>query len=392
MTTKRKVDQRDTQPREQDQLADTMAANIFGPTPNLVERTACKFAAELTVATSPVLSPEAFVDFVKGQLPTARNKDLVWTWTSLRAHISEHGQDPLKVAFKNAALLTPDEVTRLWDAINDAEQEQEHKKDETKAENLQEFKGKLWTVTSGTVVDIDICSHVLSLKKESSLHSLVIDNAKTVIQLFTGKDKEEVAQVLEERGDEEQDTEDEQAFVARYLSAPKATGFALSRGWLGSTEEDDALDEDQREWLFKAMHDIYTVYKCCAFRLPLEEKESWYMTTLWSFLLPFLNEGNALVYRPGEAVSEASVLRKNAARTLEIRRVYRHKIDGLISSTTMQLEFGGIEAAKTDEGAQSTKTLMDTRKLAKLLKDMHDCIVSKTDDPNALHELETFGL
>ncbi|KAG9073383.1 hypothetical protein KI688_001178 [Linnemannia hyalina] len=180
--------------------------------------------------------------------------------------------------------------------------------------------------------------------------------------------------------------------MAKYLSTPKATRSALSRGWFSSSEGDDALDEDQKEWLFKAIHAIYTVYRCCAFHIPHEEKESWYMATLWSFLLPFLNEGNTLVYRPGEAVSEASVLRKNATRTLETRRVYGHKIDGLISSTMTRLEFGGIEAAKTDEGAQSTKALMDTRKMAKLLKDMHDCIVSKTDDANALHELETFGL
>ncbi|KAG9073382.1 hypothetical protein KI688_001177 [Linnemannia hyalina] len=228
-----------------------MAVSIFGPTPNVLERTACKFVAELKVATGPVVSPEAFVDFVRGQLPTVRNKDVVWTWTSLRAYISEHGQDPLKVAFKNAALLTLDMVTRLWDATDDAEQEPEHKEDETKQQaskrkalqqpsrspsnsiclsdrsgrgssssasrardamqkqyegNLQAFKVKLWTVTSGTVVDMEIRSHVLSLMKESSLHSFVIDNAKAVIQLFTDKDKEEVAQVLEERGGEEQDT------------------------------------------------------------------------------------------------------------------------------------------------------------------------------------------
>ncbi|KAF9121871.1 hypothetical protein BGX30_002317 [Mortierella sp. GBA39] len=245
-------------------------------------------------------------------------------------------------------------------------------------DNLQAFKGKLWTVTWGKVVDIEIRSHVLSLKKESSLQSFVIDDAKTVIQLFTGKDKEEVAQVLEECGDEEQDTKDAQAFVVKYLSTPKATRSALGRGWLSSSEKDDALDEDRQDRLFKAIHDIYTVCKCCAFHLPLEEKESWYMTTLWSFLLPFLNEGNALVYSPEEAMSEASVLRKNATRRP--------------AGTMARLEFGGIKAAKTDEGAQSTKALMDTRKMAKLLKDMHDCIVSKTDDANALYELETFGL
>ncbi|KAG0312199.1 hypothetical protein BGZ99_009660, partial [Dissophora globulifera] len=259
MTTKRKVDQSVTQSHEQDQLADTMAMNIFGPTPNTLERTACKFVVELTVTSSTVVSPEAFAEFVKDRLPTARNKDLVWTWMSLRAHISEHGQDPLKIAFKNAALLTLDEATRIQGAADNAEKEQERIKDDTNQraskrqplqqpsqspsssagssdrsgkssssltsrardamqkqymDNLQEFKGKLWTATSGTVVDLEICSHVQSLKKESSLHSFVIDNAKTVIQLFSGKDKEEVAQVLEEHTDQEQDTEHEKASMA----------------------------------------------------------------------------------------------------------------------------------------------------------------------------------
>ncbi|KAG0057696.1 hypothetical protein BGZ83_005635 [Gryganskiella cystojenkinii] len=99
-------------PREQDLFADNMAASILGPTLNALQMTASKFATD--------------------QPPTARNRDLVFTWASLRAHISEHGQDSLKVAFTNAALLTLDEVTWLWDATYDAEQEPEHKKDETK--------------------------------------------------------------------------------------------------------------------------------------------------------------------------------------------------------------------------------------------------------------------
>ncbi|KAG0328135.1 hypothetical protein BGZ99_006151 [Dissophora globulifera] len=98
------------------------------------------------------------------------------------------------------------------------------------------------------------------------------------------------------------------------------------------------------------------------------------------------------MYRSGEVVSEASVLCKSAARTLETRRVYGHKIGLLISSTTTRLEFGCIEAVKTDEGVQGAKALTDARKIVKLLKDIHDCIVRKTDDPNALHELESFGL
>ncbi|KAG0057695.1 hypothetical protein BGZ83_005634 [Gryganskiella cystojenkinii] len=62
-------------------------------------------------------------------------------------------------------------------------------------------------------VDIESRSHVPSLKKESSLHSFLNDNAKTVILFFTGMDKEEFIQVLEERGDKEQSTEYEQAFA-----------------------------------------------------------------------------------------------------------------------------------------------------------------------------------
>ncbi|KAF9973253.1 hypothetical protein BGZ73_003503 [Actinomortierella ambigua] len=376
-----------------------------------------------------------------GRLPTTRSKAILRSWMTLRAHLSEHGKDSLKIAFENAPLLTLEEVTRLRTTSEEVGQEREDKSDEATIEikqraskrqvvqqssglssnttsaskcssqssrssasraredmrkqysdNLYAFNGKLWTATSGTVVDMTICSYVLSLNKESSLHSFVIDNAETVIQLFTDKDREEVAQILELREDERHDASEEQAFFAKYLSAPRATGFALSRGWLGSPEDGSALDDDKREWLYKAMHDIYTTYKCCAFRLPLEEKESWYITALWSFLLPFFNEGNALIYRPGETMSEASALRKNASRSLETRRIHGHKIDGLISSAMTQLELGGIEAGKTDGGCQSTKTLTDTRKLAKLLKDMHDRIVRKTDDEKALHELETFGL
>ncbi|KAG0223140.1 hypothetical protein BGW41_005695 [Actinomortierella wolfii] len=246
------------------------------------------------------------------------------------------------------------------------------------------------SLSSGTVVDVTIHSYVLSLKKESSLHSYVIDNAKIVTQLFSDKDKEEVTQLPEERNEEEQEIENEKAFISKYLSTPQATRSALGQGWLSTDEGDDALSEDQREWLFKAMHDIFSTYKCCAFRLPLEEKEAWYMAALWSFLLPFLNEGNALVYRPGEAVSEASALRKNVNRTLETRRIYGHMVDELICSTMTQLEFGAMEAVKADESIQSTKALVDTRKLAKLLKDMRDCIISKTDTPDAIYELETF--
>ncbi|KAF9949385.1 hypothetical protein BGZ72_008841, partial [Mortierella alpina] len=107
---------------------------------------------------------------------------------------------------------------------------------------------------------------------------------------------------------------------------------------------------------------------------------------------PVFNESKALMCRPGEAMSEASALRKNADRTLDVRRVHGHKIDGLILSVMTQFEFGGIEAAKANDGAQSTKALMDTRKLAKLMKDMHDRIICMTDEANALHELRTFGL
>ncbi|KAF9947254.1 hypothetical protein BGZ70_002797 [Mortierella alpina] len=380
-----------------------MAVEIFGSTPTAVQKSACTFAAEWTRATSTAVSPRAFVDYVKGQLPTARNVDLVRTWTSLRAHISEHGEESLKEAFKNAAPLTLDEVTRFGSAANGAERLPEHKKSKTKRAPKQQALEMPLLASSSSPPSSDRSSQGSSSlssracegikqQEESSLHSFVIDNSKTVVQLFASKDKEEVAQILEKRSAEEQDAEDERAFMATYLSTPKATGCALGRGWLGSTDEATALDEDQREWLFKAIHDIYTVYKCCAFQLPLEEKESWYMTALWSFLLSFFNQNKSLIYRPGESVSKASALRKNASRTLETRRSHGHKIDGLILSRMTLLEFGGIEAARTNDGSQSTKALKDTRKLAKLLKDMHDCIISKTDDPSALHELGTYGV
>ncbi|KAG0235552.1 hypothetical protein BGW42_005165, partial [Actinomortierella wolfii] len=112
-----------------DQLVDAMAANIFGSTPNAIERITCKFVVTLAGATATIVSPEEFVKFVKGQLPTVRSTDLVRTWTSLRAHISEHDQSPLKEAFKNIALMTIHEATQLADTSKIAKHERKRGED-----------------------------------------------------------------------------------------------------------------------------------------------------------------------------------------------------------------------------------------------------------------------
>ncbi|KAF9968183.1 hypothetical protein BGZ65_012768, partial [Modicella reniformis] len=177
---------------------------------------------------------------------------------------------------------------------------------------------------------------------------------------------------------EKTDLETAKVFLSKYVSTPAATQAALSRGWQTDLNaEQSPLDDDTRYWLYTAVVQIHRVYKQEEFRLPTWKSESWYMTKLLAFLPDLLCAGSTLVHQPGEVQSKASVLRKNADRNLWSKWVPGRKIDSLFACQKTEFELGALEATRTDAGMQTTKALSDTRKLGKLLKDMHDCIRAK---------------
>ncbi|KAG0226078.1 hypothetical protein BGW41_004277 [Actinomortierella wolfii] len=279
-------------------------------------------------------------------------------------------------------------------------------------QHYKSFSGEPWTLASGTIVDEAIRSMVLTLTKESTLHSFVIDAPKKVLDLFEGEDRKAVEQGLLTKRDtnsaDDAALKSAMAFLEKYISTPSATQTALSRGWRvdRNTEpqqlQDPVLfsdyigDDDTQYWLYTIVLQLHRAYKQERFRLPMTNSESWYINKLWAFLPTLLcgpgGPGNALIHQPGEVQSKASVQRKNADRTLASKWIPGRKIDGLFICAKTGFELGAIEAARTDAGIQTTtKALSDSRKLGKLLKDMHDAVRNKACK-EVQDELVTFGM
>ncbi|KAF9199292.1 hypothetical protein BGZ49_010623 [Haplosporangium sp. Z 27] len=87
-----------------------------------------------------------------------------------------------------------------------------------------------------------------------------------------------------------------------------------------------------------------------------------------------MNYRNTSQFAPREICSSASSARQNENRNLEIRQACGSKVDGLITCKKSNCEIGAIEVGDIDEGSTGTKALKDSRKLAKLLKDMFEAI------------------
>ncbi|KAG9062733.1 hypothetical protein KI688_005039 [Linnemannia hyalina] len=127
------------------------------------------------------------------------------------------------------------------------------------------------------------------------------------------------------------------------------------------------LDEKPTEEFCRATHEcmwaILTAYRQVDFSLPRGSSESWFNHRLWWFLTRT---------EPGEIVPQASQHHRNDGRALDLKQVTGLKADGLVYGTAKGLEYCVLEMAKKDQGQFTTKALKDTRKLAKMMKDIGD--------------------
>jgi hypothetical protein len=63
--------------------------------------------------------------------------------------------------------------------------------------NFQEFRGTPWLLPSGKNVDEALCQYTATLKKESALHSFVIDKLNIVLSLFDKDDQEDIRDLID---------------------------------------------------------------------------------------------------------------------------------------------------------------------------------------------------
>ncbi|KAF9977351.1 hypothetical protein BGZ73_006220 [Actinomortierella ambigua] len=186
--------------------------------------------------------------------------------------------------------------------------------------NFDKFGGSGWVLPTGAVVDDRQYTKIEALEYESVLHSLIIEDVDTLLDLF-----------------------------------------------------DDGLDQEE-------------------IRRVMLNPQSEELPSLSPVELNFLEHcPRILEYKTGEVVSEASGRRRNKGRTCTSPQTVGHKVDGMAVMTSDVFERFYMEASKKDGRANSTKSLHDTRKLLKLMKDSHDDIRERSSC-NIRDKVVTFGL
>ncbi|KAF9926765.1 hypothetical protein BGZ65_007144, partial [Modicella reniformis] len=224
-----------------------------------------------------------------------------------------------------------------------------------------------------------IAESIKDLGYESALHSFIIEDVAEVIGLFpSDDDKAALRDVIEERRSEQLATLSlsEVAFLHLYDVSPEEMKNICKSGWgsMGSTLS-DIPDEDFRALVHYCIGHLCRVYQMNSMSLPREQSEAWYMAKLWGFLNIIFDSDEGLEHQPGEVLCYASG---------------QQITDGLVLSAHTRLELCIIEAVKKD-GVACTKALLDTRKMAKAMKNMHNEIRAKATE--SIHsQLITYGI
>ncbi|KAF9154270.1 hypothetical protein DFQ26_000291 [Actinomortierella ambigua] len=262
--------------------------------------------------------------------------------------------------------------------------------------NFDKFGGGSWVLPSGAIVDERLREVIEALSQESALHSFVIEDVDALLELFDDvEDKKEIIRTMVTRQDEEFHdlSEAELNFLEQYNKSPEDLHRFL--GELGYHGVGRLLEEEPSEEFQIIAHDCITrVLRCYqrdGYAFPRDLSEAWFNHHLWGFLPDALSDHSLFVYRPGEITSESSAHRRRKQDEREGRQQMGHKVDGMVVVRLRTVEICWMEAAKRDGGLNTTKSLHDTLKLMKLMKDGHDMVREKAVE-DVRYRLATYSL
>ncbi|KAF9358889.1 hypothetical protein BGX34_008666 [Mortierella sp. NVP85] len=407
-------------------LTDILTIEIFGVRPKKIEDCCVHYIVAMRSMPSP--QPTKFIEFLRARHPSATMDAISKGWKKVKDYFSNDSmtaheciKDLMNVnefvmAFKNAPYMELHEPTAAnappttrstktrssgssgnsnssgstLNAVGLAKMREEFSR------NYNAFKGEAWILASGIVADQIIAEHIKLLSYESALHSFVIEDVESIIDLFPeDSDKAEVREALGQPLGEGMPSlsPEEMNYLALYDKSPSEMDDFLARGWASVSMSTAGVlpDKGFRRLVHHCVQHLYFIYSKGNFLLPREQSEAWFMNKLWGVISIIFDNETELDHQPGETSSQASGLRRNKGRNFDDRQLLGRKTDGLIVASDTRLEICIIEAAKKDAGATSTKALTDTRKMAKTMKDMHDLVRSRSTQ-NIRSSFKTFGL
>ncbi|KAF9902037.1 hypothetical protein EC991_005393 [Linnemannia zychae] len=262
--------------------------------------------------------------------------------------------------------------------------------------NFDMFDGSSWSLPSGAVVDDRLHDVVKTMQYESSLHSFVIEDVDTVLQLFDdAKDREEITNIMIDRKGERLPalSQTELDFLQQYNRPSKDLHeFLLNHSY---NSVGDALEEKPSKEFRVVAHDCITQvlrnYQRYGYAFPQEPSEAWFNYHLWGFLPTALSCYPVFHCMPGEVSSESSAYRRRKQHVWDNRQHMGHKVDGVVVISKRPVEICWMEVAKKNGEANTTKCLHDTGKLMRLMKDGHD-MIREMAEQDIRYRLVTFAL
>ncbi|KAF9352148.1 hypothetical protein BGX34_000159 [Mortierella sp. NVP85] len=346
---------------------------------------AVEYIVSLTSLPPSTPSNGDYVSFVKRIHPSATTESMNKAWDKIKLYFDTKALDPEindridVAAFRTAlhesptvnldtATMPESEYTtsssrsrplsgRSWNSssgsggCSNLTQAQITALQKTFHDNFARFNGAPWLLPSKTVFDERLHGSIKHLSMESAIHSFIVEDTDPIIRLFEdAADQEEVKRVMSRGRGLPALSSAESTFLKQYNKAPgDLEEYLITHGWRN-------VGDDLHN---KPSDDFRKVTHVC--------------------------------FKPGEVPSDASRRRRNKPRTRETHQHTGHKTDGMVVVPARSLEVCYVETAKKDGGSNTTKSLDDTEKLLKFMKDAHDTIRERATR-DIREQLVTFGL
>ncbi|CAG8571588.1 1427_t:CDS:2 [Paraglomus occultum] len=233
---------------------------------------------------------------------------------------------------------------------------------------------RMWTLKTGTKVETVVYEFAKDLRRESYLHSFIINDADAETRsLFSPEEWKEI-RTFKAKEKPKLDPCHKNLLKKYTTNDIRKLRSLLFESFTPDGKEYNRNDHFCLDYINNAYRGILRLWEMDNNPFDSSKSEGWFAMNIWSRLIdPALDDLNVNLIR-GEGMSFASSERKNAVNTY---KKFGRKGDGVFRLPNSRLEVGAIEAGRKYKEKSGTKLLSDSLKLSKMLKDMMDKLIKE---------------